>query len=275
MNLLIDLGNTRLKWASYHNMQMVTTGGYKYNTDQMLASFSREWGNIAKPDKICVSSDVDFHLANQLIQWIDAHWGMRVHIITPKDQAYGVKNAYENPLQLGSDRWAALVAVKNNIKQAAIIVDCGTAITIDAITDTGVHQGGLILPGLQLMQDSLLKGTHKIETVFGHNIVNSKELLLPSLASNTIDGIRNGVHTAVVSFICSAVEYIHSTLSKPTLPAQPSRKQSSTNQSNNVQIANIITGGDADTLLPFLEKSFLHRPQLVLEGLAIILDRIE
>lgn len=264
---LIDLGNTRLKWACYENMQMISTGGYTYDIGQFAETCSREWREIPKPGKVCVSSDVKTNLSNALTQWIDTHWGAQVHIISPENHAYGVKNAYKNPLQLGSDRWVALVAVKNNIKQAAIIVDCGTAITVDAITESGVHLGGMILPGVRLMRDSLLKGTHKIETV-----TNVKEIPLASLTNNTLDGIKSGVFTAIVAFINSAVDHIKSTLADSALRLMTTT-QSSASQKNNMQIKLIITGGDAEILLPLLDKSFIHRPLLVLEGLAIIMEK--
>ncbi len=263
---LIDLGNTRLKWACYENMQMTSTGGYTYDIDQFAETCSREWREVPKPDKVCVSSDVKTDLSNALTQWIDTHWEAQVHIISPENHAHSVKNAYKNPLQLGSDRWAALVAVKNNIKQAAIIVDCGTAITVDAITESGVHLGGMILPGIQLMRDSLLKGTHKIETV-----TNAKEMPLASLTNNTLDGIKSGVFTAIVAFINSAVDHTKSTLVESAFTLMTT--QSSASQKNDMQIKLIITGGDAEILLPLLDKSFIHRPQLVLEGLAIIMEK--
>ncbi len=275
---LIDLGNTRLKWACYQNKQITSTGGYTYHIDQLAETCSREWREIPKPSKVCVSSDVETDLSNALTQWIGTHWGAQVHIISPKKQAHGVKNAYKNPLQLGSDRWAALIAVKNNIKQAAIIIDCGTAITIDAITGSGLHLGGMILPGVQLMRNSLLKGTHKIETAtitFASAITyenDNEKMSLPALSNNTLDGIKSGVLTAIVAFINSAVDQAKSTLTKSALTLATTT-QSSVSQQNETQIKSIITGGDAEILLPLLDKSFMHRPQLVLEGLAIIMEK--
>lgn len=273
---LIDLGNTRLKWACYQNMQITSTGGYTYDIDQFAEACSREWGEIPTPSKVCVSSDVETDLSNALTQWIGAHWGVQVQIISPKSHAHGVKNAYKNPLQLGSDRWAALVAVKNNIKQAAIIIDCGTAITIDAITGSGVHLGGMILPGVQLMRDSLLKGTHKIETTTLANVItyenDNKKMPLASLTNNTLDGIKSGVLTAIIAFINSAVDHAKSTLSKSAVTLTTTTL-SSVSQQNHIPIQSIITGGDAEILLPLLDKSFMHRPQLVLEGLAILMEK--
>lgn len=269
MNLLIDLGNTRLKWACYQDKKINAVRGHAYDADQLSTFFSREWADITKPNKVYVSSDVAPPITEKLQQWAQTQWGVQVQVITPKNHAYGVKNAYENPLQLGSDRWAALVAVKNNIKQPAIIIDCGTAITVDAITASGVHQGGMIVPGIQLMRNALLKGTHKIETTTDH-----KEISLASntLASNTMDGIRSGVLSAAVAFINSAVERVNSILVKQQSTVQSTARAT---MQKNMQIQNIITGGDAEIMLPLLEEIFLHKPNLVLEGLAVILDNTE
>jgi len=246
---------------------MTATGAYQYEITQFADACSREWGEFSKPDKVCVSTDVNPDLSNALTQWINAHWGISVHIISPKDTAYGVTNAYKEPLSLGSDRWAALIAVKNNIKQAAIIIDCGTVITVDAITEKGLHLGGMILPGVQLMCHSLFKGSHKIENFTINNTrlngKDEKKMSLASLSNNTFDGINSGVLTAIVAFINCAVDQI-----KPSLSV--SSDASAAVSENKVQI--IFTGGDAETLLPFLDDSILHKPQLVLEGLAVIMD---
>jgi len=267
MNFLIDLGNTRLKWACCENNQIVSSGASKYDTASLPSCFSKEWGSIVKPAAICMASDTGTNRINALKHWVDMHWGTQVHVISPKNMAYGVKNAYKNPEQLGSDRWATLVAAKSNIKQAAIIVDCGTAITIDAITAAGVHQGGMILPGIELMQCSLMAGTHRIEEIVGRDTHNGKGVSLAALASNTLEGIRSGVFTAAVAYINDTVARV-----KSKLETHSSSEPLTENQKRKMQITNIITGGDADMLLPFLDESFVHKPHLVLEGLAIILD---
>lgn len=253
MDLLVDLGNSRLKWANYQNGQLCSVGSVKYDEENLATLLSAEWSSLPAPGKICVSSDVDSRLTAVLSQWVEKQWATAAYIITPKDHAYGVKNAYQDPLQLGSDRWAALVAVRNNIKGAAIIIDCGTAITIDVMDAEGEHLGGMIIPGIQMMQQSLFKGTHKINETDEKN-----EPVLAALGKNTREGVRSGIHTAIIAFI-------NEMISRTTRQAMQQTKPET--------MTNVITGGDADLILPFLDNSIIHKPTLVLEGLAIILDR--
>ena len=255
MDLLVDLGNSRLKWASHQNGQLCSVGCLKYDEENLATSISAAWSSLPAPGKIYVSSDVDSRLTAVLSQWVEKQWATVAHIITPKDHAYGVKNAYQDPLQLGTDRWAALVAVRNNIKGAAIIIDCGTAITIDVMNAKGEHLGGMIIPGIQMMQQSLFKGTHKINRTDEKN-----EPVLTALGKNTREGVRSGIHTAVIAFI-------NETISRATRQTMP--------QTKTEKMTNVITGGDADVILPFLDNSVIHKPTLVLEGLAIILDKTQ
>ena len=256
MDLLVDLGNSRLKWASYQNGQLGSVGSLKYDGENLATLMSAEWSRLPVPGKICVSSDVDSRLTAVLSQWVEKQWATAAHIIAPKDHAYGVKNAYQDPLQLGSDRWAALVAVRNNIKGAAIIIDCGTAITIDVMNAEGEHLGGVIIPGIQMMQQSLFQGTHKINETDEKN-----ERVLAALGRNTREGVRSGIHTAVIAFI-------NEMISDATKQTKQTKQQTKTEK-----MTPVITGGDAEVLLPFLDNNVIHKPTLVLEGLAIILDQ--
>ena len=255
MDLLVDLGNSRLKWANYQNGQLGSVGSVKYDGENLATLLSAEWSSLPAPGKICVSSDVDSQLTAVLTQWVEKQWATAAHIITPKDHAYGVKNAYQDPLQLGSDRWAALVAVRSNIKGAAIIIDCGSAITIDVMNAEGEHLGGMIIPGIQMMQQSLFKGTHKINETDERN-----KPVLAALGKNTRECVSSGIHTAIVVFIDEMI----SRTTKKTM--QKTKTENMTK---------VITGGDADVILPFLDNSVIHQPALVLEGLAIILDQTQ
>jgi len=211
------------------------------------------------PGKICVSSDVASRLTAALADWIHGQWASDLQIIAPKAEGHGVKNGYQDPLQLGSDRWSALVAVRNMIEGAAIIVDCGTAITIDVMDANGLHLGGVIMPGIQMLQQSLYQGTHKIELTKG-----TIEPLRDLLGKNTRDGVSSGLHTAVYAFINEMVD-------RSTQQIMQKHIQ----QSKTEKVTCLITGGDADVVLPSLNNTYIHKPTLVLEGLAIILDQIQ
>ena len=88
-------------------------------------------------------------------------------VIQAQPEQLGVKHCYAQPETLGADRWAALIAVRGLTKTNACIVDCGTAVTVDALAANGEFRGGAIFPGLQLLRASLLRGTGGIHAAEG------------------------------------------------------------------------------------------------------------
>ena len=165
-----------------------------------------------------------------------------IEIIPVKSQAhaFGVYNAYQQPEKLGVDRWLALVAVRNHYQLPACIVDCGTAITVDLIDADGKHQGGLISPGLTLMKKSLAAGTEALQF---HE-------------TNYDFGPANFTEAAIYSgTLAAAVGLIEHVLTK---------------QSNAMQL--ILTGGDAEIIATQLAIKPIIDADLVLRGLAIVLE---
>src|SRR5664280_1304145 len=172
MNLLIDSGNTRLKWAILQDDGLITSHAL-FNQQITRQQLIEAWKLQPPPKRLaiaCVSSTplLELVLAVAVELW------PTIEIISLKSlaHAFGVYNAYQEPEKLGVDRWLALVAVRNHYQLPACIVDCGTAITVDLIDADGKHQGGLISPGLTLMKRSLAEGTealqfHEANYVFG------------------------------------------------------------------------------------------------------------
>lgn len=261
MNLLIDFGNTRLKWACYHAGEFQSVGLFVVDALSLVDDLATSWSDLSKPDGIVISSDVDETLTDALNVWTKHTWGVEITIISAEANAFSVNNAYDEPKKLGSDRWATLVAVKNTLNQAAIIVDCGTAITIDAITHDGEHLGGVIIPGINTMHNALIQQTHKLKLVDAD--VDSM-VRIAGLAKSTTDGISNGIYTSVVSCINEMVDQVK------TLSLSDSNSVDSGNE-----IACIITGGDAEAIQGLLSSSFEYKPNLVLEGLAYMVDNTE
>jgi len=240
MNLLIDMGNTRLKWA-------VTTGGQiivgkpLINTRINRNELFKLWQGNYRPRRIALSC-VGANSLLELVQLVARDLWLDVDIILVKSQAqaFGVINAYPQPEKLGVDRWLALIAVWHQYQRPACIVDCGTAVTVDLIDADGKHQGGLISPGLTLMKRSLGQGTDALpfsETkhVFG-------------LASCTEAAIYSGTLMATIGLI----EHV--------LAKQP----------KNMQL--ILTGGDAELIAGQLDIEFIVESDLVLRGLLCVLE---
>lgn len=240
MNLLIDMGNTRLKWA-------VTTAGQimagsplannRINRDELF----RLWKAINRPQRIAVSC-VSAHQLFELVQSVAHELWLDVDIIRVKSQAqaFGVMNAYPQPEKLGVDRWLSLVAVWQQYQAPACIADCGTAITVDLIDADGRHQGGLISPGLTLMKESLGLGTEA----------------LPFSETKHVFGLADYTEAAIYSgTLMAAIGLIEHVLAK-----QPA------------DMRLILTGGDAELIAGQLDAASIIDPDLVLRGLLCVLE---
>jgi len=240
MNLLIDMGNTRLKWGGAKGGQIIT-GQSLMNARVNRQELIELWKNIAHPRRLAVSC-VSANLLLELVQSVALELWPDVDIVVVKSQAqaFGVTNAYRQPERLGVDRWLALVAVWQQYQAPACIVDCGTAITVDLIDAHGRHQGGLISPGLTLMKESLGQGTAALSV--------SEASHAFGLADSTESAIYSGTLMAAIGL----VEHV--------LAQHPFGRRL------------ILTGGDAELIAGQLDAVATVDPDLVLRGLLCVLE---
>ena len=239
MNLVIDLGNTRLKWAVINNGNLIK--GTTLNNHQLNRhNLGNIWQSITPPQRLAISCVSANELLAQ-VQSVALELWPDVEIILVKSQAraFGVINAYQQPEKLGVDRWLALVAARHIYSLPVCIADCGTAITVDLMDAHGKHQGGLISPGLTLMKQALAQGTEALQ------FNQSSYDIGP--ANFTEAAIYNGT-------LFAAVGLIESILMK---------------QPGNTQL--ILTGGDAELIAQHLSVQPIVDTDLVLRGLAIVL----
>jgi type III pantothenate kinase len=236
MNLLIDSGNTRLKWAVLQDGKLMPSHAL---VNQLLTRHEliAAWKRLT-PERIAIAC-VGNALLLELVRTVALELWPSIDIIDVKSQAhaFGVHNAYRQPEKLGVDRWLALVAVHNLHHQPACIVDCGTAITVDLIDADGNHQGGLISPGLTLMKRSLAAGTGAL--------LFDETNYVAGPADFTAAAIYSGTLAAAVGLI----EHVLSRLANPMLV--------------------ILTGGDAELIAAQLAAQPTVDVDLVLRGLAI------
>ena len=247
MILLLDIGNTRVKWACYQDGVLIQTGNFAHSLDSLGATLKSEWGQII-PQRILMSNVASDKIAAAITVWANESWKITAGIVKSQKQGFGVVNSYEEPQQLGADRWAALIAAKHLNVGAACVIDCGSAITIDAIAANGMHLGGLIAPGLEMMRNSLVAKTHNIKPMPKINNLTSF-----ALGHDTRSGIMMGTLYSAAAFIDRAVNDVSTIM--------------------NLSMTNIITGGDAKEVLPMLKGSYQFQPHLVLLGLSVIASK--
>lgn len=247
MKLLLDIGNSCIKWAELDN-------GALGHADQIDHHGNPEAGISEMLDRCAVQPEqvraanvagADFEKA--LTEAVAKRWGLPVEFARSQAAAGSVRNGYRDYRQLGVDRWLALLAAVHHCRTAACIVDAGTAITIDQVDDQGRHIGGIIVPGLALMRGALTGHTGDLERLAG----SGKQSGHPDatlLGTSTDEAISAGALSAIRGLI------------------EESMRSALERWDDSVLV---MTGGDAARIIPHVRMATEHRPMLVLEGLAL------
>lgn len=192
MKLLIDLGNTRLKWACWNGAEL-RPGGALAHVGDASVDFAGLWKDIPDVDATWIASVAAPALDARLAEALSARGIRAPHFVRSRAQACGVRNAYAQPERLGVDRFLSLIAAHVHAQQATVIASCGTALTLDALAADGRHLGGLIAPAPELMRGALLGHTARLRDVGGARVVE--------MADNTADAVESGSWLAAVALI--------------------------------------------------------------------------
>jgi type III pantothenate kinase len=247
--LLFDVGNTRLKWGLLAQCRIGKTGSI---THRKLhdAGFGALTANLPKDvDRVLASNVAGHTFATRLSGVIGMHCNCEVHFARAEREGYGVTNSYRRPRRIGVDRWVAMIGARAEFRAALCVVDAGTAVTIDAMDRDGVHLGGMIVPGLAMMADALHANTSEIPPARKSAAASANDL---QVFANTTEGaVQNGALTAIGGAVERAVRLMRAAGFRPKV---------------------VLTGGDASRILKLLDASVLHRPNLVLEGLAFMVQ---
>lgn len=165
MILCLDAGNTRVKWGVAHQDAPVGVwlahGACGHADVQALAALPPQFPQV----NAVWLSNVAGAGVEAAIRTALAPWQTRIHLARSEAVACGVNNTYRQPDTLGVDRWCALLAVWQQQQRAALVVSLGTATTVDALDDAGRFLGGMILPGMTLMRQSLAERTAQLPAV--------------------------------------------------------------------------------------------------------------
>ncbi len=244
MKLLVDLGNSRVKWAWLEQGELRTPGSVAHHGRADAAVTMGGAGQ--QPEEIRLASVAGPALTRAMVEGLTRLWGVPLRQAQTAASGCGVRNGYREPAQMGVDRWLAMVAAYTRYRAAVCVVDAGTALTIDWIGADGVHAGGLILPGRTLMRSALLRDTGDIAAAadLGEGGVADDG----QLGRDTDSCIRYAALRASACLVESCMKACADAVAAGTL---------------------VITGGDAPALIGALSLPVEHRPLLVLEGLAL------
>lgn len=246
MNLLLDCGNTRLKWALADPIRvgnpsyLVEKGVVQYDADALAAWVATLSGKAI--ELLQYSSVISPEQEAQVLAALSP-LQLVTHRFQVTSHAGTLRNSYATQETLGVDRWAAAIGAWGLLGQSCLVIGAGTATTIDLIesvdSDAAVYRGGLILPGIDLMLQSLHQRAARLPQAVG------KYCAAPRVADNTHDAMTSGAIDAT----CGAIERMGRRLSA----AAPW----------------VLTGGAAIQLQTGLAARALLIEDLVLEGLAL------
>ncbi|UYM13875.1 type III pantothenate kinase [Endozoicomonas euniceicola] len=240
--LQFDAGNTRLKWLLRENGQPASSGFF-CNTedwDTVLPGFLDTVGRLDQVSVSIVSGNERFE---QIKKHVLATQTVPLYKAAAKKVSAGVTLSYDEPEKLGVDRWLAMLAAHaTKTQDSKVVVDCGTAITIDVLDKTGLHLGGYIVPGISLMKKTLASNTGKLKYI---ESTDNNDL---TLGRNMVDCIQHGALAMSLALIDRVVaQYPGSRV--------------------------ILSGGDGGQLEPLIDVYKEGRvslmPDLIMDGLEI------
>lgn len=258
MILLLDVGNSFIKWAWLDSAwsksareglpSLSDADELLHAGEDILTSLNEAWQGLPKPTQVWVANVAGTDMQALLEAWVAEHWACPMQFAISGLQSGKVVNAYSEPEQLGVDRWLGLLAINVAYTGPSAVIDCGSAITVDAIDASGKHLGGLILPGMKMMRDSLYTKTNGV--IASVDVETPKGMLF---ATNTATGVDVGSLYAVVAYIERVVKDMQKEMG--------------------AALNCVLTGGDAEEVLSLLSITMEHNPVLVLQGLALAMQR--
>lgn len=237
--LELDFGNTSIKWRKVTANKKSVVRRLAYADLQLVG---HDFGAF---NRVRCASVLTDSVTQQYLQLLAIE---SVEMARSESPVAGFINAYANPEKLGVDRWLAALAAKVEAGACAcLVIDCGTAITVDYINAVGVFEGGYILAGKQLLQNALLKDTASVR--FDQQ---TSAQYWPAWPKDTAQAVQWGADFIVMAVIERAIKQVQA-------------------MQGNSAFAIYLTGGDARDVAQRLGNTVQYRPDLVLDGLAIAL----
>jgi type III pantothenate kinase len=250
MILELDMGNTRIKWRLRNESGNVARGylssksAWQALASGITATVKAELPALHFPlrlQQLRVASVLDEERNQSFREWCFEAYGIQADFAVSQPAAAGVINGYKHPEQLGVDRWLAILAGFAQVKHAVVVVDLGSALTVDLVTTRGEHLGGYIGPGLAAMRNTLLGNTQKV------TLTDVPAAMRAAPGRSTDAAVAAALSTMVIGLIKEAVKELAAHGEDPAL---------------------VLTGGDAELLQPFFPSALIIF-ELVLDGLAL------
>jgi type III pantothenate kinase len=253
MILLIDVGNTRVKWAQLLDDNLTPQQALTHKGLEPKQWVEKLFRERFRPARVLVGNVAGADMAALIRAEAEKKWQVTPEFAASMPFAAGVTNAYADASALGVDRWLAVIAA-HDIGGAACVIDAGTAVTVDVINAQGLHLGGLIVPGIDMMMSSLLDRTsdiaHKAARTRAGSAKTDATAAVQMFAGSTPGAVANGALVA--------------------LAATADRAAAEAAQQCGGAAKLRLTGGDAERLARAMQTPCEIIPELVLRGLAVL-----
>ena len=238
--LLIDLGNTRLKWARADAQGFEAGTPVAHAEPGWTRELARAWSSIAAPEVVLLAAVARAEVVEATIAAVRVAFpAARVERVQARRAALGMRTAYEEPARLGVDRFLGVLAAWRRGIAPALVVGVGTAVTVDAVERDGLHRGGWIAPSPRLMRKAVVGDTAGVTWNEGALVVD--------FATTTEDALESGCWGATAGLV--------------------ERCFGKLRDSSAVAPRVLLTGGDAARLASMLAIPHELATGLVLEGL--------
>jgi len=236
---LVDLGNTRIKWARADELATDAVSG-RGRAESFDAARIDAWFDPVQPgDRVWLASVTSPAATADVEASLERRGAVVTRALTRPALA-GVRIAYAEPSRLGVDRFLALLAAHARGREAWLIASIGTALTIDLLDAGGTHHGGLIAPSPTLMREALSRRAPHLPTTGGSVV---------EFADDTTDALASGAILSARALVEHALRAAEARLG--------------------VTPALLVTGGGSDAVLDGWRVRAVHALELVLEGLAV------
>ncbi|HSC07863.1 MAG TPA: type III pantothenate kinase [Steroidobacteraceae bacterium] len=250
MILLLDIGNTRIKWAQALDATLTPQQSLMHR-DAAPDTWTRQlFRERFRPARLLVSNVAGEEMAAIIRREAERNWHVSPEFAATTASAAGVTNAYPQPSSHGVDRWLTLLAARHMTANAACVIDAGTAVTIDAMNARGLHLGGVIIPGIRMMVESLVARTSDLGSKSRKSSPRTVDHRVGMFASDTARAIESGALFAIAAAADRGV-------------AELLREGSGDRPSV------YLTGGDAERIRAVMTTAAEVIPDLVLRGLAV------
>lgn len=221
--LLLDGGNSQLKWAWVHGGQIGEIGRAPYRD---LGKLGEEWRARSDGISRIIGSAVCGEAKKALVA---AQLPQPIEWLASMPQGLGIRNHYRNPAEHGADRWFNALGARRFSSHACVVVSCGTAVTIDALTEDNHYLGGTIMPGFHLMKEAMAQKTANLNRPIGR---------VYPFPTTTANALASGMMDAV----CGSILLMHARLQEKAGAGR--------------QVDVVLTGGGAAKVAQALPSAF-------------------